>query len=109
VVLELAATSTSRSFLLCGTSATSLARLCDQVQARSPQAIIQPVESAHDPLILREGEGVSVVELSMGAATYCPPRVYREREWLQEGADPPLGILGIFNHLPQLACRHSVR
>jgi len=50
---------------------------------------------------------VSVVELSVGAAIYFPPQEYRERDWLQEGVDPPLCILDIFNHLPQLACRHE--
>ena len=71
-----------------------------QVQARYPQAIIQPVASAHDPLALQEGETVSVVELCAGAAAYLPLRAFREREWQQEGADPLLGILGVFNHLP---------
>ena len=35
-----------------------------------------------------------------GAAAYLPLRAFRERELLQEGADPLLGILGVFNHLP---------
>jgi hypothetical protein len=100
VALELAATTSSRGFLLRATSALSLSHLCDQVQARYPQAIIRPVAGAHDPLALREGETVSVVELSAGAAAYLPLRAFREREWLQEGADPLLGILSVFNHLP---------
>jgi hypothetical protein len=33
-------------------------------------------------------------------ASYLPMRSLRERELLQEGADPLLGILGVFNHLP---------
>src|SRR6266702_2064915 len=43
VTLELAATATSRGFLLRATSAMALAHLCGQIQARYPQAIIQPV------------------------------------------------------------------
>src|SRR2546421_13022767 len=43
VALELAATATSRGFLLRATSAMSLAHLCSQVQARYHQAIVQPV------------------------------------------------------------------
>ena len=43
VALELAATASSRSFLLRATSALSLKHLADQVQARYPQAIIRPL------------------------------------------------------------------
>jgi hypothetical protein len=100
VALELAATATSRGFLLRATSLMSLQHLCSQVQARYPQAIIRPVLEAHDPLALHDGEEVSVMELSAGAAAYLPLRSFREREWQQEGADPLLGILGVFNHLP---------
>ncbi len=100
VALELAATATSRGFLLRATSAMALSHLCGQVQARYPQAIIQPVASGQDPLTQREDEAVSVVELCAGAAAYLPLRAFREREWQQEGADPLLGILGVFNHLP---------
>src|SRR5258708_16606208 len=100
VALELAATASSRGFLLRATSLMSLAHLCDQVQARYPQAIIRPVAGAHDPLVLQEGETLSVIELRAGAAAYLPLRPFRERESQQEGADPLLGILGVFNHLP---------
>jgi hypothetical protein len=100
VALELAATATSRGFLLRATSAMALQHLCSQIQARYPQATIGPVASEHDPLALQDGEDVSVVELTAGAAAYLPLRAFREREWQHEGADPLLGILGVFNHLP---------
>ena len=100
VALEVAATASSRQFLLRATSAMSQRHLADQVQARYPQAIIRPVSEPDDPLALREGETVSAVELRAGAAAYLPLRAFRERELLQEGADPLLGILGVFNHLP---------
>src|SRR5437763_17111723 len=67
VALELAATASSRGFLLRATSAMSLAHLCGQIQARYPQAIIQPVSQEDDPLALQQGEEVSVVELCAGA------------------------------------------
>ena len=100
VALELAATASSRQFLLRATSAMSQKHLCDQVQARYPQAIIRQLIQEDDPLILGEGEVVSAVELHAGAAAYLPLHRWRERELLQEGADPLLGILGVFNHLP---------
>src|SRR5260221_955382 len=78
----------------------SLRHLADQVQARYPQAIIRQLAQEDDPLALREGEVVTAVELRAGAAAYLPLRALRERELLQEGADPLLGILGMFNHLP---------
>src|SRR6266702_2316275 len=100
VALELAATASSRQFMLRATSAMSLKHLADQVQARYPQAIIQPLDQQDDPLVQGEDETVSSVELRAGAAVYLPLRAFRERELLQEGADPLLGILGVFNHLP---------
>jgi hypothetical protein len=100
VALELAATASSRGFLLRATSLLSLQHLCSQIQARYPQAIIRPGTSAYDPLALQDGEEASVVELCPGAAAYLPLRAFREREWQHEGADPLLGILGVFNHLP---------
>ncbi len=83
VALELAATASSRGFLLRATSAMSLSHLCGQIQARYPQAIIQPVSHENDPLALRQGEKVSVIELCPGAAAYLPLRAFREREWQQ--------------------------
>jgi hypothetical protein len=100
VALEVAATASSRQFLLRATTAMSLKHLVDQVQARYPQAIIRTVSEPDDPLVLRESETASAVELRAGAAAYLPLRAFRERELLQEGADPLLGILGVFNHLP---------
>jgi hypothetical protein len=100
VALELSATASSRQFLLRATSRMSQKHLADQVQARYPQAIIRPMDKVDDPLVLQEGETVSAIELRAGAAAYLPLRIYRERELLQEGADPLLGILGVFNHLP---------
>ena len=61
---------------------------------------IRSLTQEDDPLTLREGEMVSAVELRAGAAAYLPLRAFRERELLQEGADPLLGIMGVFNHLP---------
>jgi len=101
VALELAGTATSRQFLLRATSLMALRHLQDQMQARYPQAKIQPVAIADDPLILRAGERVAVTELRAGAAAYLPLRAWGERDLLQEGADPLLGILAVFNHLPQ--------
>src|SRR5258708_6688009 len=95
-----AETASSRQFLLRATSAMTQRHLADQVQARYPQAIIRLLIQEGDPLSLREGETVSVVELRAGAEAYLPLRILRERELLQEGADPLLGILGMFNHLP---------
>ena len=55
VALELAATASSRHFLLRATSALSLQHLADQVQARYPQAIIRPFAQEDDPLCAESG------------------------------------------------------
>ena len=74
VALELSATASTRHFLLRATSRMSLKHLADQVQARYPQAVIRPMDHSDEPLVLREGETVSVVELHPGAAAYLPLR-----------------------------------
>src|SRR5579863_173903 len=58
VALELAATATSRQFLLRATTPLAQQHLADQVLARYPQASIQPVTAGDDPLVLRTGEAV---------------------------------------------------
>jgi hypothetical protein len=100
VALELAATTTSRMFLLRATSSMALRHLEDQIRSRYPQAIIQAVAAEEDPLRLQAGETVSACELQPGAAAYLPLRSWKAHDLEQVGADPLLGILGAFNHLP---------
>src|SRR6266513_2879668 len=54
VALEIARTESGRQFLLRATSRPALEHLAAQIQARYPQATLQPL--AEDPLILRPGE-----------------------------------------------------
>jgi hypothetical protein len=98
VALEIARTESGRQFLLRATTRAALEHLADQIQARYPQASIQPL--ADDPLVLRSGETVSAVELRPGAASYLPLRSWRERELPSEGTDPLLGLLGALSHVP---------
>ncbi|HVU68420.1 MAG TPA: hypothetical protein VHD63_14880, partial [Ktedonobacteraceae bacterium] len=98
IALELAATATSRQFLLRAEQTVALRYLEKQVQARYPQALITP--AATDPLLLAPGEECSVVELRPGAASYLPLRSWRARDLLEEGTDPLLGILASFGSLP---------
>lgn len=98
IALEIAATPTTRSFLLRADQTTALRHLERQVQARYPQAVISPV--ATDPLALAPGEACSVVELRPGAAPYLPLRSWKAREIITEGTDPLLGILAAFSELP---------
>jgi hypothetical protein len=109
IALELAATTTTRQFLLRAEQMVALRHLERQVQARYPQASISPV--ATDPLALAPGEACSVIELRPGAASYLPLRSWKAREIITEGTDPLLGILAAFSSLPdgaravaQLAC-----
>ncbi len=98
IALELAATSTTRQFLLRARETVALHHLEQQVQARYPQAVITAVST--DPLTRAPGEECSVVELRPGAASYLPLRSWRPRDLLEEGTDPLLGLLAAFGSLP---------
>jgi hypothetical protein len=98
VALEIASTESGRQFLLRATSHAALEHLAAQIQARYPQAMIQP--PACDPLDLKPGETASAVELQPGAVSYLPLRAFRERELPTEGTDPLLGLLAALSHVP---------
>ena len=98
VALEIAGTATSRAFFLRAATPAALRHLTAQIQARYPQAEITSVSD--DPLALAPGEVASVVELRPAAAAYLPLRTLSERELLKEGADPLLGVLAAFTHVP---------
>jgi len=98
VTLEIARTVRGRQFLLRATSPAALEHLAAQVQARYPQANIQPFTD--DPLMLGPEETVTAVELQPGAASYLPLRSWRERELPVAGTDPLLGLLAAISQVP---------
>lgn len=98
IALELAATTTTRQFLLRADQPVALQHLEHQIQARYPQALIQPADS--DLLTLAPNESCSGIELRPGAASYLPLRNWKPRELLAEGSDPLLGILAACGSLP---------
>jgi hypothetical protein len=100
IALEIAGSATMRMFLVRATSGPAQNHLADQLYARYPQASLLPLSREQDPLQLRDGEALSVLELSAGAASYLPLRSWRERELLQEGTDPVLGLLAALGKLP---------
>src|SRR6266568_1199256 len=100
IALEIAGSATMRMFLVRATSGPAQDHLADQIYARYPQASLLPLSRKQDPLQLRAGEAISVMELSAGAASYLPLKSWRERELLQEGTDPVLGLLAALGKLP---------
>src|SRR5271165_504525 len=86
IALEIAATATSRQFLLRAEHITALSHLAGQIQGRYPQATIE--EAAADPLVCLPGEACSVLELRPGAAVSLPLRSWKARELITEGTDP---------------------
>ena len=100
IALEIAGSATMRMFLVRATSRPSQDHLADQIYARYPQASLLPLSREQDPLLLRNGEAISVIELAAGAASYLPLKSWRERELLQEGTDPVLGLLAALGKLP---------
>lgn len=99
IALEIVRTPRGRQFLLRATSSAALEHLAAQIQARYPQASIQPL--TQDPLVLGPDEVIAAVELRPGAASYLPLRSWRERELPSEGTDPLLGLLAALSHLPE--------
>src|SRR6266700_62700 len=99
IALEIAGSATMRMFLVRATSGPAQDHLADQIYARYPQASLLPLSRKQDPLQLRAGEAISVMELSAGAASYLPLKSWRERELLQEGTDPVLGLLAALGKL----------
>lgn len=99
IALEIAATTTTRHFLLRAEQQVALTHLHQQIQARYPQALIEPMDA--DPLMLASGEECSVVELRPGAVSSLPLRTWRAREWLSAGTDPLLGLLAACRGVPE--------
>src|SRR5947207_14172064 len=59
VALEIARTESGRQFFVRATSPAALEHLASQIQARYPQASIQPLTD--DPLVLKPGETVTAI------------------------------------------------
>jgi hypothetical protein len=99
IALEIAATPTSRQFLLRAEQSAALHHLALQIQSRYPQAVIAP--ATFDPLADTLGTEYSAIELRPGAASHLPLRSWKARELITEGTDPLLGILASFGSLPE--------
>ena len=100
VALELIGTAEARRFVVRATTTADLKQVIAQLRARYPQAVFCPLDPADDPLQLRPGETVSLIELRPGAANYLPLRAWKERELEHEGADPLLGQLAALAEVP---------
>jgi hypothetical protein len=98
IALDIAATATSRQFVLRAEHPAALSHLASQIQGRYPQAVIE--EAPADPLQCLPGEACSMLELRPGAAVSLPLRSWKARELITEGTDPLLGILAAFGTLP---------
>ena len=94
VALEIAGEPTAKRFLMRALRPEALAHAEAQVRMRYPQASFDPVSAADDPLVCRAGEGVSVVELQAGAASYLPLQTWEEQALRQPGTDPGAGNSG---------------
>ena len=101
IALEIAGSATRRLFLIRATSRPGLEHLSTQLYARYPQATLLPLSVEQDPLHLCDHEAISALELTAGAASYLPLRRFRERELIQEGTDPVLGLLAALGHVPE--------
>ena len=90
------------SLELCGDAdgVTLMARCLDQqvvrqqLSARYPQARIDRLESAEDPLRLEAGEQAWAMTLRASGPEYVPLRVFSDDDLLDAGSDPLLALLG---------------
>jgi hypothetical protein len=89
VALEIAGTATDRRFLLRATTPAACEHARRQLRMRYPQADMREVTEDDDPLTLKPGEAVSVIELQPGAPSYLPMREVPE----EAASDPILGLL----------------
>jgi hypothetical protein len=99
LALEIAGTPATKQFLLRATTIEAMQHAISQVRARYPQATITPLSGAGDPFHLEPGEAVSATELR-GAAPDLPLRTLEDRELVQPGKDPVLGLLAALENLP---------
>lgn len=121
IALELLGTMQERRLLVRATTVRSLAHVCAQIRAHTPQAEIRPVMTTpspvpadhltqvmrsnsstlpDDPLLLREGEGVCAIDLHPRAGAHLPLKLYQERELEATGVDPLLGVFAAMDGLP---------
>ena len=79
---------------------TLMARCLDQQAVRGqlaahyPQAVIDEVPPADDPLRLREGEQAWSLTLRSKGPDYVPLRTFRDDDLLDPGSDPLIALLG---------------
>ena len=65
-----------------------------QLTAHYPQAVIDDVPDAEDPLRLREGEQAWSLTLRSSGPDYVPLRTYNDDDLLDPGSDPLIALLG---------------
>ena len=65
-----------------------------QISAHYPQARIEEVPDAEDPLRLAEGEQAWGLTLTSTGPDYVPLRTFRDDDLLDPGSDPLLALLG---------------
>ncbi len=98
--LELVGFQTERQLLIRATTPEALEHARAQLYARFPQAVFVAVAADEDPFRLEPHEGVSVVELAPGAASYLPLQTWEEDPRASGSRDP---LLGLFAALSQVA------
>ena len=70
-----------------------------QLAAHYPQARLQELEAADDPLTLAEGEQVWALRLRANGPEYASLRVFEDGALVEPGSDPLLALLGAFDGL----------
>lgn len=91
--LELAGTRREQIFLLRASAEDQLVQLSKQLEAQYPQAELERVDPATDPLILRAGEHAVIGEFALSAPSWMPLKTFTGKALAEPGTDPLAGIL----------------
>ena len=70
-----------------------------QIAAHYPQARIEEIPEAEDPLRLGEGEQAWGLALTSTGPDYVPLRTFRDHDLLDPGSDPLIALMGALSSL----------
>ena len=91
--LELVGTQKEQGFVLRASSEDQLILLSKQLQGQYPQAELERIVPAHDPLVLRASEHAVIGEFTLVAPNWMPIKTFSGKALAEPGADPLAGLL----------------
>jgi hypothetical protein len=97
--LELVGTRREQGFVLRASSEEQLVLLCKQFAAQYPQAELQRIAPAADPLVLHADEHALVGAFALTQPSWMPLKTFTGKMLAEPGADPLAGLLAAMEPL----------